>query len=75
MGSKRSRNNNIIESNEKHNCFSIIFSSSATVYKPNSTKLLNEEDILKPSSPYGKTKLAIEDVLKDLYESDKRIGG
>lgn len=57
---------------KKHNCFSIIFSSSATVYKPNSTKLLNEEDILKPSSPYGKTKLAIEDVLKDLYESDKK---
>ena len=57
---------------KKHNCFSIIFSSSATVYEPNSTKLLNEEDILKPSSPYGKTKLAIEDFLKDLYESDKK---
>ena len=40
---------------KKHNCFSIIFSSSATVYKPNSEKLLNEKDLLKPSSPYGKT--------------------
>ena len=56
---------------KKHNCFSLIFSSSASVYKPNSSKLLNETDILSPSSPYGETKLAIENILKDLFESDK----
>jgi len=56
---------------KKYGCFSIIFSSSASVYKPNSLKLLNETDTLSPSSPYGETKLAIENILKNLYESEK----
>ena len=57
---------------KKHKCFSIIFSSSASVYKTNKYRLLNEKDLLKPSSPYGKTKLAIEEILKDLFLSRKK---
>ena len=38
---------------KKHHCFSIIFSSSATVYKPNGLNLLNEDDLLEPKTPYG----------------------
>ena len=56
---------------KKHHCFSIIFSSSATVYKPNGLNLLNEDDLLEPKTPYGKTKLTIENILKDLFISDK----
>ena len=56
---------------KKFHCFSIIFSSSATVYKPNGLNLLKEDDLLEPKTPYGKTKLTIENILKDLFMSDK----
>ena len=55
---------------EKYNCRNIVFSSSATVYKANSDKLLNEKDICQPVNPYGHTKLTIEGILKDLYASN-----
>ena len=51
---------------KKYNCFSLIFSSSASVYAVNGMKLLKETDILKPLTPYGKTKLCIEEIFKDL---------
>ena len=56
---------------QKYQCFSLIFSSSATVYKAQGSKLLKETDELRPATPYGKTKLCIEQVLKDLYDSNK----
>ena len=46
------------------------FSSSATVYKAQKNKLLNENDICKPVNPYGNTKLTIEKILQDLFNSD-----
>ena len=52
------------------NCKNIIFSSSATVYKSKSNKLLNENDICDPINPYGNTKLTIEKILGDLYRSE-----
>ena len=55
---------------KKYQCFRLIFSSSASVYAPNGMKLLKETDILKPLTPYGKTKLCIEEILNDLYLSD-----
>jgi len=55
---------------KKYKCFSLIFSSSASVYAVNGKKLLKETDIAKPDTPYGKTKLCIEEILKDLYFSD-----
>ena len=56
---------------KKNKCFNLIFSSSATVYEPISSRLLRENDELNPTTPYGKSKLCIEEILKDLYESDK----
>ena len=41
----------------KYNCKTIVFSSSATVYKAKANKLLNENDICEPVNPYGYTKL------------------
>ncbi len=55
---------------KKYQCFSLIFSSSASVYKSKGMKLLKETDSLKPMTPYGKTKLCIEEILRDLYSCD-----
>ena len=55
---------------KKYECFNMIFSSSASVYKPNGKNKLKEKDKIKPNNPYGKTKLTIESILQDLFESD-----
>ena len=55
---------------DKYECHSIIFSSSATVYKPQNSCLLQEESFIEPSTPYGRTKLTIEIIFKDLYLSN-----
>lgn len=62
----------LLKTMEKFKCYSIIFSSSASVYKINSTTLLKEGDLLEPSNPYGKTKLTIEKILEDIYLSNKK---
>ena len=55
---------------KENKCFSLIFSSSASVYFPNGKNLLKETDIIKPLNPYGKTKACIEEILKDVYKSN-----
>jgi len=55
---------------EKYNVKKIVFSSSATVYgKPESVPI-REDFPLNPVNPYGRTKLMIEEILKDIYISD-----
>ncbi len=61
---------NLLKIMEQYNCRNIVFSSSATVYKSNSDKLSNENDFCEPVNPYGHTKLTIEGILRDLYESN-----
>ena len=61
---------NLLKIMKKYNCKNIVFSSSATVYKANSDKLLKENDPCEPINPYGNTKLNIERILKDLYKSE-----
>ena len=57
---------------KEHNVKNIIFSSSATVYGDQEIQPIKETAQLKePTNPYGKTKLFIEYILKDLYKSDK----
>ncbi len=54
----------------KHNCKSIIFSSSATVYgDPHTTPIL-ENFPTSATNPYGRSKLFIEEILRDVYVSD-----
>jgi len=48
----------------------LIFSSSATVYGPPQFLPYTEDHPLKAINPYGRTKLVIEDMLRDLYVSD-----
>lgn len=49
----------------------IVFSSSATVYGTPKTVPIREDFPLDAINPYGRTKLMIEKILKDLYNADK----
>ena len=54
----------------KYNVKRLVFSSSATVYgAPNNVPVL-ENFPLKATNPYGRTKLIIEEILRDLHHSD-----
>ena len=50
---------------EENGCYNLVFSSSATVYGEDQESPLNEQSKLLPNNPYGKTKLAAEQFLKD----------
>lgn len=54
----------------------LVFSSSATVYGEPQFLPLTEDHPLSATNPYGRTKLFIEEMLRDLYRSDPtwRIG-
>ena len=56
---------------EKNNVNKIIFSSSAAVYQIKNKKNF-EKDALKPSSPYGFTKLTVENLIND-YSKNKKL--
>lgn len=49
---------------------SLVFSSSATVYGEPQRLPLTEDHPLSATNPYGRTKLVIEDMLRDLERSD-----
>lgn len=49
---------------------SLVFSSSATVYGMPETVPITEDFALSVSNPYGRTKLMIEDMLRDLYQAE-----
>lgn len=55
---------------DKHNVRNIIFSSSATVYGDPQTLPIKEDFPLSPTNPYGRSKLMIEEILQDLYNSN-----
>ena len=60
---------NLLKVMQSNNCNNIVFSSTAAVYGLNEQKLITEESSLLPINPYGKTKLTIENILKDLFLS------
>lgn len=55
---------------EKNNCKKIVFSSSATVYGDPRTTPIKEDFPLSATNPYGRTKLFIEEILRDLFVAD-----
>ncbi len=61
----------LLSSMNKFNCNSIVFSSSATIYKPIEGKKINEKSLKEPINPYGNSKITIEKILSDLYFSDR----
>lgn len=55
----------------KYGVKKIVFSSSATVYGLPERVPISEDFPLSATNPYGRTKLMIEEILHDLYISDK----
>ncbi|BAF72880.1 UDP-glucose 4-epimerase GalE [Sulfurovum sp. NBC37-1] len=55
---------------QEHGCKSIIFSSSATVYGDPATTPITENFPTSATNPYGRSKLFIEEILRDLYVAD-----
>lgn len=55
---------------QKHDVKRIVFSSSATVYGMDNVSPLTEDLPLSATNPYGRTKLMIEQILRDVYVSD-----
>jgi UDP-glucose 4-epimerase len=55
---------------KKYNVKQLVFSSSATVYGEPKTVPITEDFSLMALNPYGRTKLLIEDILRDLYYAD-----
>lgn len=60
----------LVEVMKEFNCKNLIFSSSATVYGYQEIMPISEEASLSATNPYGRTKLFIEYILKDLYNAD-----
>ena len=56
----------------EHGVFNLVFSSSATVYGNPSFVPIREDFPLSATNPYGRTKLMVEEILRDLHVSDKR---
>jgi len=56
---------------KKYNVKKMVFSSSATVYGNPKSVPITEDFPLGATNPYGRTKLMIEEILRDVYISDK----
>lgn len=59
---------------QKHGVKKIVFSSSATVYGMDNKPPYTEDMPTSATNPYGRTKLMIEEILKDIYVSDNSWG-
>jgi UDP-glucose 4-epimerase len=62
----------LLESMEEAELRTLVFSSSATVYGDPSAVPITEDFPLNATNPYGRSKLMIEDILRDAAKSDPR---
>ncbi len=60
----------LLEVMKKQRIDTIVFSSSATVYGDPDFLPLTEEHPLRATNPYGRTKLMIEEILRDLFVAE-----
>jgi len=60
----------LLEAMEECGVKTLVFSSSATVYGEPQWLPLTEDHPLSATNPYGRSKLMIEDILRDAYRSD-----
>ena len=63
---------NLLDAMMRHDVWDFVFSSSATVYGDPEILPIPEDAPTGPTNPYGRTKLMIEDICRDLAASDKR---
>ncbi len=62
----------LLQAMQQYSVFNLVFSSSATVYGEPASVPITERFPLSAVNPYGRTKLVIEDMLRDLGASDNR---
>ncbi len=60
----------LCETMQRHGVRALVFSSSATVYGDPHTVPITEEFRLQATNPYGRSKLMIEEILRDLALAD-----
>ena len=61
---------NLLNRMRENNCFNLIFSSSAMIYKQNSSQSFREDSELYPTNPYAYTKYTVEKILDNLHSSE-----
>ena len=61
---------NLLQVMREYGVKNFVFSSSATVYGQPKSVPIKEDFPLSVTNPYGRTKLMIEDMLRDLYAAD-----
>lgn len=59
---------------QQHNVFDLVFSSSATVYGDPHAVPISESFPLSATNPYGRSKLMVEEILRDVSKADPRWG-
>lgn len=62
----------LIETMARHGCYHLVFSSSASVYGIPDKLPINEDALLRATNPYGRSKLFIEEILRDVCIADVR---
>ena len=62
----------LLEEMKRFNVFKLVFSSSATVYGDPHSVPIREDFPTSATNPYGRTKLMIEHILRDVVASDER---
>ena len=60
---------NLLKVMKSFNCHSIVFSSSATIYNSTNYCKFKESSELNPISPYGMTKVIVENFLEDIKKN------
>ena len=60
----------LFETMAKFGCKTLVFSSSATVYGDPASVPIKEDFPLSATNPYGRSKLMIEDILRDLFKAE-----
>ena len=60
----------LFETMAKAGCKTLVFSSSATVYGDPASVPIKEDFPLSATNPYGRSKLMIEEILRDVFKSD-----
>jgi UDP-glucose 4-epimerase len=62
---------NLLKTMQKFECKRIVFSSSATVYGDPASVPITEDFPISATNPYGRTKLFIEEIMRDQAIADK----
>ncbi len=62
----------LVRAMQRHGCFKLVFSSSATVYGEDAPVPMREDFPTSATNPYGWTKVMIEQVLRDVAVTDER---